>query len=268
MNGKKISDLYLFSDVDGTLMLSGGLIPKENLAAIKRFTEKGGHFALATGRSLLPTRTLVDRVGANSPCILYNGGAVYDYERDRLIYNDSLSVKAKEAVRQVIQKFPHVRAAICCLDGNYEVGARIPLDFTPSFEPVYAHIDNVKSDWMKAVFHVPVEEKASIMQWITSQNYPKINLTSSSDFFIEILPEDCTKARGLEELCLREGINPENVVAIGDYYNDLELLQTAALSACVAGAPPEIMAQADVRLCSAQEGAVAMLIEYLENICT
>jgi Cof subfamily protein (haloacid dehalogenase superfamily) len=267
MKGKRISDLYLFCDVDGTLMLTGRIIPEKNLEAIRRFVGKGGHFALATGRSLLPTRSLAERVGANAPCILYNGGAVYDYGRNKLIHVQALSRDGREAVRQVVGRFPHVRATVCCLEGNYEVGAPMPEGFYPSFTPVYTHMDEIRGEWLKAVFHVPEDEKDSIMDWIAGQRYPDISLTSSSSFFVELLPESCSKGRGLEELCRLEGICPEHAVAVGDYYNDLELLRRAAFSACVDGAPPEIEAAADLKLCRAEEGAVAMLIEYLEALC-
>lgn len=44
--------LYLFSDVDGTLITDDGIIPDKNFEAIRRFTAEGGRFSLATGRVL------------------------------------------------------------------------------------------------------------------------------------------------------------------------------------------------------------------------
>lgn len=47
--GYKLSDIYLFSDFDGTLHSATEGIPQRNLDALQRFVQKGGHFGLATG---------------------------------------------------------------------------------------------------------------------------------------------------------------------------------------------------------------------------
>ena len=49
--GYKLSDIYLFSDFDGTLHSATEGIPQRNLDALQRFVQKGGHFGLATGRA-------------------------------------------------------------------------------------------------------------------------------------------------------------------------------------------------------------------------
>ena len=52
-------------------------------------------------------------------------------------------------------------------------------------------------------------------------------------------------------------------MAIGDYYNDMELLRTADISAAPANALPEVRETADHIVCSNNEGAVADLIERI-----
>ena len=66
----------------------------------------------------------------------------------------------------------------------------------------------------------------------------------------------------LAELC---GIPMESVAAIGDYYNDLEMLQTAGITAVPQNGPEEIQKLADVVTCHCNDGAVADFIEYLEQ---
>ena len=49
---ESLSDILIITDVDGTLLRENKGISKENLEAIKRFTDKGGHFTVSTGRAI------------------------------------------------------------------------------------------------------------------------------------------------------------------------------------------------------------------------
>ena len=55
--------------------------------------------------------------------------------------------------------------------------------------------------------------------------------------------------------------------AIGDYYNDLELLQAAHFSATLADAPQDIKVHADMVCASCLEGGVAEFLGYLRQNC-
>ena len=78
---------YLFSDMDGTLLNSGGKVSAANAEAIREFQAAGGRFAVATGRSELITLPCLDGVEPNFPCILFNGAAVYDFGEKRFLMN-------------------------------------------------------------------------------------------------------------------------------------------------------------------------------------
>ena len=73
------SDIYLFSDIDGTLGIENEGIPKRNTSAISRFVENGGNFSLCTGRMAVDIKHFTKDVTVNGTCIINNGGAYYDY---------------------------------------------------------------------------------------------------------------------------------------------------------------------------------------------
>ena len=60
-------------------------------------------------------------------------------------------------------------------------------------------------------------------------------------------------------------INKGNFFAIGDYYNDVTMIKSADVSACVAESPDEVKVLADVVCGTAKNGAVADFIEYLSK---
>ena len=65
-------------------------------------------------------------------------------------------------------------------------------------------------------------------------------------------------------MCERLGIHVDQTVAVGDYFNDVEMLDAAGFSACVAAAPDEVKRHADIVLGTCESGAVGELIELLE----
>ena len=71
----------------------------------------------------------------------------------------------------------------------------------------------------------------------------------------------------LEKLCAIAGIKKGGLFAIGDYYNDLEMIKNADVSAVTADTPDDIKQYADFIAGSCRDGAVADFIDYLsENI--
>ena len=75
---ESISDILIITDVDGTLLREKDGISKENLDAIKRFIEKGGHFTVSTGRAIDVARELLKGIPINAPSVHINGGYFYD----------------------------------------------------------------------------------------------------------------------------------------------------------------------------------------------
>ena len=82
----RFSNVLLASDFDHTLTDMSGQIPARNLEAIAAFQAEGGIFTVASGRSIPMFRKKAALVPVNAPCILYNGGACYDYRTDELLF--------------------------------------------------------------------------------------------------------------------------------------------------------------------------------------
>lgn len=253
--------LYLFSDVDGTLITDEGIIPDKNFEAIRRFTAEGGRFSLATGRVLVSTRALAASLGVNAPCILYNGALIYDYQTGRTLHQAFLPSSFRSDLAEIMHRFPFLRVMVALLEGNFEVGARV----CQPHNPVYAKADELTKPWVKVLLVVPDRaQKRPVMQWITEILRPEgAAVTSSSDWFIEILPAGCSKGNGIRLFCGLMKAPADAVAVIGDYYNDWEMLREARHAACPMQAPDEIKKLCGDIVCPVEEGAVA---DYINRI--
>ena len=82
----KFDGYLLVSDLDGTLIGRDHSVSDENVMAIREFVAEGGRFLGATGRTELNVTPYTVGIPLSSPWILYNGAAIYDWERALFVY--------------------------------------------------------------------------------------------------------------------------------------------------------------------------------------
>ena len=86
----------------------------------------------------------------------------------------------------------------------------------------------------------------------------------TSPTLLEVQPRDVTKAKGLAQLAEKLGITLQQVIAFGDYNNDVEMLQAAGLGIAVGDATPDCLEAADLLVASPEkEGPAHFLEEFL-----
>ena len=83
--------------------------------------------------------------------------------------------------------------------------------------------------------------------------------------YLEQVPKGVSKAGALQELCKMLEVPKGKLFAIGDYYNDVEMLKLSDVSAVPSTSPDDIKQIADFITCSCHDGAVADFIDYLTS---
>jgi Cof subfamily protein (haloacid dehalogenase superfamily) len=267
---KKISDYMLISDVDGTLV-DEGVVPERNAEAIKRFVGKGGRFGIATGRSRGTMREAVNGIPLSAPCVLYNGGALYDYNADEILWELFLPETAIGFLREIYEEIDYTGVMIVKGDMYYRI--RTMPEFDGYFEArhkesfAFARLDELPRPWYKAIFQVNENDLPRFLAEARAKNYPGVKFLASYKTLGEMLPEASSKGAALAKLVELGHVRRENLVAIGDYYNDLDMIEYAGTGVAVADAPDDIKARADMIVGPCKSGAVADVIEYIESLC-
>lgn len=264
----KLSDILLTTDIDGTLLNTPAPIPPRNLAAIARFTEKGGRFAIATGRAVESARQFADQLPINTPCIVFNGCGVYDYHSEKLLYARYLSESYRTHLKKIVDHFPHIGAIMVSEKTLYSVGARPPVEKFLGMEGepfTDGKLDALDGSFFKTIMAMEEESIPLVEAYANAQGWKDVTFVRSSPFYLEMLPLGSDKGSGLIALAELEGISIENTVSIGDYYNDLEMLKTTGFPVTVAEAPDDIKQICKLVTGPCDNGALADLIEYLEE---
>lgn len=256
---------YLFSDMDGTLLDSRKKISRETIASIERFIEKGGRFAVATGRSPEITRPLLGDVPVNAPCILFNGAGIYDFSTEKFLYQEFLP---SDIVLELYETALHAYPLTCieafaegpiqllnrnCTMDHYIVEENQPHRFaelTPN------------QNYMKLLLYAKPEELQKVYQKLVPLLAGKVSYTFSAPFYLEILPFGVSKGTALQWFCEEMSISRAEVASIGDFDNDAEMLRYSGLGAAPANASPAAKAAANCLVPSHDENCVSYLLEH------
>ena len=99
-------EILLLADMDGTLLGRDLRIPERNLAAIREFMARGGHFSIATGRSIQSGAPYYRQVQPNAPCILLNGVMLYDFRTETVLRVRALPEGAAQWALKLAEEIP------------------------------------------------------------------------------------------------------------------------------------------------------------------
>ena len=271
----KLTDLLVVSDIDGTLLQAGYGMPRENIDAIERFVEKNGKFAVCTGRSVASVRRYIDWIQPTAPCILNNGTLIYDFKKEKVLYNTNLDDSVIDIVKDIIATFPDIGVELHSTDNitivrqSEHTHKRVTVEHIP-YE--LEHITQTNGKWNKILITGQPQRIKQIANFVEKSSksnplYAQFDFVASSDIYFEIIPKGINKGSGLKKLAEILKIDIKNTVAIGDYYNDAEMLDVAGYSAVVADAPNDIKAKVDITVSSCLQGGVGELLDSLESLC-
>lgn len=94
-----------------------------------------------------------------------------------------------------------------------------------------------------------------------------LHFVASSDHYFEMMATKANKGEGVRTLARQFGYELSHVAAIGDYYNDVEMLSAAGIPAVPNNAPKAMKQMFPHVVCRCDEGAVGALLEELMATC-
>ena len=268
--GKKINELLVISDLDNTLLTAKEGIPQYNIEMIDKFQKMGGKFTVATGRSVESVSRYLGQIKLNAPAITYNGGIIYDYETGNVLYKAVLPEVAKEILSQIMAEFPDVGCEIMC--DNFRTYLITENDYTywhltdEKLSYIDTEIDQIQNKWIKVLFADENETLLKMKKFCEENIHcDEIEFVMTNTIYFEMMPKNVTKGKALYTLCDLTNLQINNTIAVGDYYNDAEILQNAGLSVCVDNAPDDIKELCHITVPACTDGGVGHLLAQIIN---
>lgn len=268
-NVKRFAGVLLATDYDGTYVPDGGYgVQDEVRAAVRFFTDNGGRFTVCTGRTYLGFHAY-DRTLMNAPVLLCNGTMAYDYEKDEPAFAMEIGEEGIEPLRGVMRDFPMLSIEMYALRQTCAIHMteRTERHFTGQGIPFTVVDDPADAirPWNKVMLGGSSADIGRVQAYLRN-NYPEIAFLPTTGSFLEVICHGTNKGVGLHRLADRLGIAYEHVYAVGDGYNDVEMLNAARLAFVPDNGSPEAKACADYIVRSNNEGCIAHVIEILSEI--
>jgi Cof subfamily protein (haloacid dehalogenase superfamily) len=250
-------------DIDGTLVTG----PEDTLEHItrqlRRLRVANIRFTVATGRTLAGARSVVKRLLSvrmqMPPMIAYNGAVVASPADSAVIRRvtipkDTYHHLIAEALAQGLSPLVYTCGKRLDLSPVEKVYAQLGLANYPD-----AEFNGMEIQWVPDLDAINVEDVTSVLLCYAPRSsitpsaletlrsrFPKqLSITTSGGRYIEIADLSATKLSALQALATFRRVDLEEFMAIGDSFNDFEMIRSVGVGVAVANAPAEVKAVAD-----------------------
>lgn len=265
----KFDGILLCTDLDDTLLTTDKQISEENKKAIEYFKNEGGLFTFATGRVVHGARMMLEHISPNAPMVCYNGGGIYDFNHNKLLWSAFLDDGAIEVVEFVDKNFPNAGIEVCSENVVYVSKSNRVVREHLAFEKLpeeYIDYHLIEEKWKKVLFMVEEDELPQIRELILNSKFAdKYTFIRSSPNYYELLPKGADKGAGLVKLAEILRIDPSMTVGMGDNENDVSLIKLAGVGVAVANAIPEAREAADYITVDNNSSAVSAVIHAIND---
>lgn len=275
----KSSIRLLAIDIDGTLLDSSFQIPRANLEALRRAHEQGIEVVVVTGRRHSFAMPVVEMLGLDV-WVISSNGAVTRSSRGELFHQDLLPLTTARRLcsamadfrGNLVLTFPREDQGALVLERVDDMGPSIQrwLEKNQQYILRVSPIeDALTSDLIQAMFcgSIPRMQQAECalaergfagQVTVLKTQYPARDLS-----IVDVLNYGCSKGHALARWAQHRGFSREQVAAIGDNYNDVEMLEFAGTAFIMGNACDDLKLNGWRLAPSNDEAGVAAALEQL-----
>ena len=250
----------VFSDIDGTLLNNQHQITPKTEEAIKNILKRGIPFIPVSARPPYAITPYTEQLGSQHGMICYSGALILDKNLTAL-YSVILAPQDLQKLNELLADFAHLSISY------------------------YASLDwfcnDVNNDWIKQeseitglntellqgnltevhkILVMGSAEEIQTVEPVLKQALPHLSIHRSKDEYLEITNPAATKAKAIQFMEQHLGISAEQVIAFGDNFNDLDMLQYAGLSVAMGNAPDAIKQVAKEVTATNNEDGIALVL--------
>src|SRR5450631_3921529 len=277
VNSFKPSIRLLATDIDGTLLNPQFKISDGDLMALRRAHAAGVEIVLVTGRRHSFALPIAKRLGFDLWLISSNGAVTRSlagetFHRDLLPEPTcrDLVHKMQEFRGQTVLTFDRNSSGTIVIErlDELEISIQRWLEKNMQYIQFVVPIENaLTSDPVQAMFCGPVEQMRRVLQSLESCGLPITVLRTEYPgrdlSIVDVLNVGCSKGHALERWTNYRGITREQVMAIGDNYNDIEMLAFAGHPFIMGNASEELRSRGWKLTRSNAESGVSAAIEHM-----
>ena len=251
-------------DLDGTLLRTDGTISQRSRTAIRAVRDAGIVVVIVTARGPASVTELARDAGIDGPAICSNGGLIVDLATGALIRERLLETEvAIQLVHALRERLPGIVFAVeheaFAHEHGFSAWGWEPPEGTRVADALELLEDPATKIILRHVGH-EVEAVAAVARELAGD---RATVVQSGGEAVEVTALGVNKAAGLAEVAADHGIDASEVIAFGDFLNDVPMLAWAGRGVAMANAHAELLAVADEVTASNDDDGVAIVLEQL-----
>ena len=288
----------VFVDLDGTMLNQYGVVTPNTAQTIKQVIKQGADVIIASGRPMDSIKAIAKEIESKNFFIAGNGALIYDIQKDKIIYEKYMSKKKVLEIIKICEENSisynvYTDKTILATALKYNVlyydkenlkkednkKTRIHI-----VKDMYEYVKHMKEerfikitvcDESKAVFRsimrklkqikgIEILEVSHMSRKVIKQGTEEIPIEY---YYTEISLANVDKWNAIEFLIKKLGIKAEEVIAIGDNFNDKKMIEKAGLGVAMGESRIDIKEAAnEVTTSNEEEGVAKILQKYYKNI--
>ncbi len=264
MNTTKLEYDVIALDVDGTLLDDNHAISERTRLILNHAWKCGVKVALCTGRGPESTLPVLHELGIHGVIVSNNGATVIDSTDRSVLHADTFALADIREQISYCRKFG-VHFDVCTVFDLYVE------QLTPELLEMYesylvqprllSRIEELQEPLVKFTVFGPEAQMDQVEKdWGNGED--GFAYIRSGVSFNDVMRAGVSKGKALRRLCDRWGVAASRVVAMGNYYNDLDMLQYAGVGVAMSNSPEDVRLAADRVTCSNnEEGVYHALLE-------
>ena len=251
-------------DLDGTLVDAAGAVHAPDREAIAALAAKGIPTTIITGRLFSGTRRIALEVGAHGPVACVDGCHLVEAASGADLLHGSIASVGAATLREVVERH-RLTTFVFANDQilyDEEGSPLLPYVRTWSLDHVRTDRVTVHPHWehergITALVSLGTEHVIrgfesdlgrSLGHAVYTASFPVRRLERLGMWAIVVRAAGYSKGTALAWLAAHHGIQPEQVVAVGDWFNDVPMFEAAGRSFVMAQAPEDVKQTATDRL--------------------
>ena len=265
------------TDLDGTLLTNDKQVPARNREVLEQVAAKGIQIVICTGRTLPGVQSILQALpflNQSDYMILQNGAQILRVdEAQSLVHQEVLDKVTRETALAYAKQFEQQEAQLVAFDRDhlYLIGAPVANHFVERDAAFLNTAITLMSEaeflahegLIKTMILAPETVLDELESLVTPIQRDTLSLVRSQRIILEFLPKGVSKASGLDYLVKLLGFTADEVLALGDELNDVEMLQYAGTAVVMANGPKQVQQLADFVTLSNEEAGVAHALETL-----
>ena len=265
---ERIKDMIrlIASDLDGTLLHNGAQrLTQRTIELIRALTRKGIRFIAASGRQydnerrlFAPIKDEISYIAENGSLCIHQGEVI-----SRGIIPDDLAYR----IMRDIKKNPDYEIVVsredtCLIENRCPEFVNHIVNVMKNTTEIVDDITKIKGPFLKiAVANMKSHDVHSYLKELQGKYSDQLKVVTSGNIWIDFIVPGYNKGTGLQAFLDLFGVKPEECMAFGDQYNDIEMLKLAGYGYAMSNAAPGIAGHAKYVTDSVEEVLEDVLAE-------